>query len=213
MGRTRTILIKESKKRKIELQVNPSEVSVSDSMNNEKLNIAGYRTINVPGNQGLKSIKIDTFLPAENSPFYAGKSPESILKLISRWKKKKKAVRIIISGTDINMKVILDATIHSYREGCKDVYVNWSFSEYIEVSVPTVESVEGLISVSDPVLSERPAEEAPQSGAKEVVNSKTTLWSLAVKYYQDGTQWTKIAAANGNIDPKKLQVGMELIIP
>jgi len=45
------------------------------------------------------------------------------------------------------------------------------------------------------------------------VKKGDTLWDLAVKYYGDGTQWKKIAKANGVKDPKKLQIGTKLKIP
>ena len=40
-----------------------------------------------------------------------------------------------------------------------------------------------------------------------------TLWDLAQKYYGNPYQWTKIAQANANPDPRKLQIGRKLIIP
>lgn len=40
-----------------------------------------------------------------------------------------------------------------------------------------------------------------------------TLWALAVKYYNDGTKWPKIADASGVRDPKRLQIGQVVTIP
>jgi LysM repeat protein len=45
------------------------------------------------------------------------------------------------------------------------------------------------------------------------IKSGDTLWDLAVKYYGDGNQWTKIQKANGGIDPYALAIGKKLIIP
>jgi len=39
-----------------------------------------------------------------------------------------------------------------------------------------------------------------------------TLWDLALYYLGDGNRWVEIQAANGGIDPRRLRVGMELII-
>lgn len=213
MGRTRTILIKESGKRKIELTVNPEEITLSESLNNQTFTLNQVGTMILPGSRGLIAVQVNTFLPASHSPFYDGDSPRSILKLIGRWKENKTKLRIIISGTGINMRAILSQTSESYREGDKDVYIDWSFIEYKEVTVPTVESIAGTINVTDPVLQPREGEAPGGGGTSEKVNSNTTLWALAVKYYGDGTQWKKISAANGNIDPTKLREGMELVIP
>lgn len=48
---------------------------------------------------------------------------------------------------------------------------------------------------------------------RHVVNSNETLWSLAVKYYNNGNLWTKILSDNPSIkEPSKLHKGQEIII-
>tara|TARA_Y100000588_G_scaffold176632_1_gene190643 strand:+ start:8041 stop:9270 length:1230 start_codon:yes stop_codon:yes gene_type:complete len=48
---------------------------------------------------------------------------------------------------------------------------------------------------------------------RHVINSNETLWSLAVKYYNDGDLWTKILTDNPSIkEPSKLHKGQEIII-
>ena len=61
---------------------------------------------------------------------------------------------------------------------------------------------------------------APKPAPKPVADNRTytikkgdTLWDLAQKYYGNPYQWTKIAQANANPDPRKLQIGRKLIIP
>lgn len=53
------------------------------------------------------------------------------------------------------------------------------------------------------------------SGYKAVhtIVKNDTLWTLAQKYYGDGTKWTKIQKANSDVDPYKLQIGKKLYIP
>lgn len=213
MAKTRTILIKESGRKKIELTVNPAECTITDPVEHIRENVDQMGQVNIPGKRGLKEVTISTFLPDRSSPFYDGETIKSALKLIERWKKKATKVRIIISDPKVNFKAMIDSDSVTLKVGQKDVYISWKFTEYKSLSVPTVESIQGLINVSDPVLLPRTEEAAPATGGTETVNSKTTLWSLAVKYYGDGNQWTKISAANGNIDPKKLQEGMVLTIP
>lgn len=213
MGKTRTILIKESSRRKIELTVNPPECTITDSMNHTRENVDQVGEVNIPGKRGLKEVTVSTFLPDRLSPFYDGSSVRDALKLAERWKKNGTRVRIIISDPKVNFKATMDSDSTTLKEGQKDVYISWKFTEYKTLSVPTVESIQGLIQVADPVLLPRTEEAAPAAGGTETVNSRTTLWALAVKYYGDGSQWTKISAANGNIDPKKLREGMVLTIP
>lgn len=213
MAKTRTILIKESGRKKIELTVNPAECTITDPVEHIRENVDQMGQVNLPGKRGLKEVTISTFLPDRGSPFYDGETVKGVLKLIERWKKKATKVRIIISNPKVNFRAMLDSESITVKEGDRDVYISWKFTEYKPLSVPTVESIQGLIQVAEPALLPREEEAAPAAGNTEMVHSKTTLWGLAVKYYGDGNQWTKISAANGNIDPKKLQEGMVLTIP
>lgn len=45
------------------------------------------------------------------------------------------------------------------------------------------------------------------------VRAGDTLWRLAEKWYNDPTQWQRIAAANGLTDPDNLRLGHKLLIP
>jgi len=41
-----------------------------------------------------------------------------------------------------------------------------------------------------------------------------TLWSIAKRFYNDGQRWQDIVAANPSItNPKKLPVGLEIVLP
>lgn len=46
-----------------------------------------------------------------------------------------------------------------------------------------------------------------------VVKDDDRLWSIAVRFYNDGPKWRRIADANGIKDATKLPVGMKLTIP
>jgi nucleoid-associated protein YgaU len=40
-----------------------------------------------------------------------------------------------------------------------------------------------------------------------------TLYALAKRFYGNGQQWTKIADANPGLNPDKMPVGQEIVIP
>lgn len=199
MKKTRTILIKENSKRKIELTINPKNLTIKDSVANTRKNVDRKGEVNLPGHRGLKEVTINTFLPGN-------------LKLIDRWKKNNTKLRVVISNPKMNFLALLDSESTTLVEGRNDVLIDWSLSEYKKINVPTVEAVSGLF-VTEPALSERSEENAPAAGGSETVKKGTTLWALAVKYYGDGTKWTKISQANGGVDPKKLKIGTVLTIP
>lgn len=58
-----------------------------------------------------------------------------------------------------------------------------------------------------------PAAPAEAKASTHVVVAGDTLWDIAAKYLGDGFAWKKLAAANGNPQPKRLFVGKELTIP
>ncbi len=72
MANTRTILIKENSRRKVELTVNPPECTVTDTVNHIRENVDQLGEVNIPGKRGLKEVTVSTFLPWRESPFMAG---------------------------------------------------------------------------------------------------------------------------------------------
>lgn len=50
-------------------------------------------------------------------------------------------------------------------------------------------------------------------GRSHVVARGETLWSIAARYYGDGSQWKRIADANRMADGNRLYVGQTLTIP
>lgn len=190
------------------LAVNPKELTVTDESKIKTVELLNVGEIGTAGNRGMLGITISTFLPAAVSHFFDGNDPQTILSHLKKMKDSKKPVRIIVSGTDINREFLIEKMDSTYKEGQSDTYVSWSFREYRETTMIPVAS---LSVREDTGLNDRPdTQETPKS---VIVKKGTTLWDLAKKYYGDGSSWKKIAEANGNIDERKLQIGMELMIP
>ena len=55
-----------------------------------------------------------------------------------------------------------------------------------------------------------PVEAGPR---KHVIVKGDTLYSLAKRYLGHGKRWKDIQAANPGLDPRKLRVGQEIVIP
>ena len=56
-------------------------------------------------------------------------------------------------------------------------------------------------------------EQPSPAGTAYTVVSGDCLWSIALRFYGSGTQYTKIAAANGLADPDYIRIGQVLVIP
>ena len=220
MKKTRNILIKEvATGSSIELGINPESITVSESRDNIKENIDAIGDVYFPGKRGLKTVSISTFLPGSKSKVRRRGSLQTELELINKWISEDVILRVVISKPTINFKAILDSKSVTLKEGDLDVYIDLKLTEVKDIDIPTVESVsifkkaEDTAGNTDVALSDRGAENAPKSGNVEIVNSKTTLWGLAKKYYGNGEEWKRIAEVNGISDPKKLREGMQILIP
>lgn len=219
MRKTRAILIKDINGNSIEFNVNPSSITISESRDNIRENIDNLGDVYFPGKRGLKTVSISTFLPASRSRFRRRGSLDSDIELINKWITEDITLRFIVSKPTMNFKAILDSKNITLKEGELDVYIELKLTEVKDIDIPTVESVSILkkdgdtAKSEDVALSDRGAENAPKSGNIEIVNSKTTLWGLAKKYYGSGEKWKRISEANGGINPKKLREGMKILIP
>ena len=180
-----------------QLAVNPKECTVSDSSAVKTVDLLNKGEVGIAGNRKMVRISIsNTFLPSPESRFYNGALPESIVSMMRKAKDGKMPVRIIISDTDINREFLIEK-------------LDCTFSEYRETTVMPVSSLAERY--TDTGINQRASDqEVPK---KVTVKKGTTLWGLARKYYSDGSRWKEIAEANGGINERKLQIGMELTIP
>ncbi len=208
MAKTRSVLIS-TDGGQFELAVNPKQIQVSSDNGDKSIELLNVGTVMLPGRRNPVKITIQTFLPAPGSPFYRGVAPESMIGMIEKAKNGQKSIRIIISGTNVNHKFIINSAAATYTEGQNDVQVAWSFTEDRFSSITAVASMANRYTATG--LSQRPdTQETPKS---VTVKSGDTLWGFAVQYYGDGTRWQDIAGQNGIAAPGKLPVGKVLEIP
>ena len=45
------------------------------------------------------------------------------------------------------------------------------------------------------------------------INRGDTLWSVALLHYGNGQRWRDIQAANPGIEPRRLHIGQEIVVP
>lgn len=207
MRKTRTVLLVTGDGQ-FELAVNPPEISVTQDNKDKTIDLLNVGEINVPGMRGLIKVSLATFLPDSNSPFYTGVAPEQIVQAVKKAKNGQKAIRIIISGSDVNTQFNVSSMNEIYKEGQGDIYISWSFVELRDLNTGQVASF--VRRYTDTGLCTR---RTTRSVPKAVtVQDGDTLWNLARRYYDDGSRWKDIALANDMYEDNLLP-GTRLIIP
>ncbi len=199
---TRTVVLWHNNgEERIYFTVNSAEINVSRSNQNWVLSLAMEGTVNVWGGRGLRAVTLKTFLPSENSPFYAGQPPEAVLAMLKRWQDSGDPVRLILSESDINDAFLLEDVSEILREGDRDVGVSITLREYKFKS-----ALAALAGGDAPPV--RTDERTPQKSY--TVKKGVTLWEMACRFYGDGARWGELASRNGVSDPRKLPVGKVL---
>lgn len=183
-----------NRKEVITLPVNPANIDIVEAQLNEKITLLNIGEANLFGNRGLATTSLSSFFPSKKSPFYkyAEKEPKEYVSMIKKWKDSKSPVRLIISGSGINLAMAIDNFTFSIHEGDDDIYYTIDLSEYRSLNVRSVKSNAEAKSNG---LKERPNTRA-NKGDTHIIKPGDTLWKLGKKYYDNGSQCTKIYKAN-----------------
>lgn len=207
---TRTVLLWHNNgEQRIYFTVNPEEMTISRPNRNRVLPLAMGGTVNVWAGRGLREVTLTTFLPEENSPFFDGQTPETVLSLLKSWQDSGDPIRLIISGSDINDAFLIEDVTEKLREGDRDVALTLALREYKFKSALAALAGQSGAGQSASGAS-RPDERAVQT--TYTVKKGDTLWDIACRFYDDGTQWRTLAEKNGVADPRKLPIGKVLTL-
>ena len=203
---TRTVLLWHNNgEERISFPVNPASLTVTRPNRNRVLPLAMGGTVNVWAGRGLREVRLVTFLPAENSPFFHGTAPETMLDRLKRWQDSGDPVRLILSDSDINDAFLIEDVREILREGDRDVGVAIFLREYKFKSA--------LAALAGPHASPGQTPTRPDERGKPrtyTVRRGDTLWDIACHLYDNGGRWREIADKNGVTDPRKLSVGKVL---
>ena len=202
---TRTVLLWHNNgETQFTFAVNPAGITVSRPNVNRVADLALGGQINLWGGRGLREVRLDTFVPREGSPFFAGRSPDTILSLLKTWQDSGDPIRLIISGTDINDAFLIEDVSQSFREGDGDVWLSLQLREY------KFQSVSRQQTGSSAQTAQR--EDERITPKTYTVVKGDTLWDIAARFYGSGTKWGVIAEKNGVTNPRLLQIGTVLYL-
>lgn len=219
--------------RLIQLPVNPEDVTIDGSSNNDTTDTVGQGEISNIGFPGLKELTISSFFPKRyNGELYINtggqfEGPEFYIKFFEDIKKDRKPFRLIITDLNINMLVSIESFSNTYAYGTDDVDYELELKEYKEHNIRilkatstgfvNVDSVQKVSSVTPTNTNSNRSVEKSTPKTYTVV-SGDNLWTIAQRLLGDGSRWNEIYSYNNNKsiiggNPNLIRPGQVLSIP
>lgn len=167
------------------LPITPESFEVGSGIRIETVNIHALGDLRIAGYPTLDSISISSVFPAQKYSFAITDNvqPYALVSQFKTWADTRKVVRFLITGTDINLPVLVESIRYGERDGSGDVYYTLTLAEYRHVSVS---AAPGRAIDRYPAT---PKVYTPQKGE--------SLYIVAEKLYGDKNKAKDIAAANG----------------
>ena len=205
----RVIILKNTDKNQaLTLPVTPSSYPMAAGRAVERLDMAQTGQIALPGLKSLFTGTLEFELPAQTYPFMtagAAAEPQRYIEQLTGWSRDANVCRYIVTGTGINIPVLLGALDYGEQDGTNDVYCKLPLYEYRFLDEAKVEKVTKNAG--------RPVETPPQTAGSYTVVKGDSLWAICKRFYGDGSLAYKLATANGIKNPNLIYPGQVLTLP
>lgn len=194
--------------------VNPDDITISRGKALETVNILSLGEYDFPAGEKVKEIAFSSFFPAVYDPGYCNyenlPDPQEVMNQLTTKMNSKSPVRLIISGTAVNVLVMIAAHNSSFKGGEPgDVYFDLTARTWREMKVHTAASAGASAKKSTRPDTKKPAK-------TYVVKSGDTLSKIAKLELGDSSKWQQIYNANQKMigkDPNKIKPGQKLVMP
>ncbi len=118
---------------KFRLPINPPSFEVSDSQNNETIQVHTVGEVNLLGNPNLTTMTLSSFFPNQEYHFcqYTGfPKPYECVGKIRGWMRSKYKVQLVITGTDVNMTCTIESFTCGEEDATGDVKFEIALKKY-----------------------------------------------------------------------------------
>lgn len=120
--------------------VTPKTYKVETEQNNRVVDILDTGEAQLFGNRKLKRLSFSCFFPQPSHayPFVVGddRSPSECVELLEKWKEGKKAVRVIITDSPVNLMMAIKSFDYREQDGSRDIYYELKFVEWRDLNTP-----------------------------------------------------------------------------
>ncbi|GIN39052.1 phage-like element PBSX protein XkdP [Heyndrickxia oleronia] len=200
---------------RLQLPVNPSELSIGNGSQNETHSISRLGEITILQDPTLKTFDFSSFFPLFYAPFCSYKNipkPWEAVQTIERWKKSGKPIRFIVTKTPINYAVSIEDFPYRENEDVGTIYFDLSLKEYPFINVRTItQSKDGKkAEVSKKSQRQNPKPATPKTYK---VKQGQSLWIIAQKQLGSGARFKEIAKLNGIKAPYIIHTNQTLKMP
>lgn len=188
-----------AKSRSLRIPSLPESISFSNGSKYATYNILDLGEASFPSGRGCKTVEWSGVLYGEafkdnNILVQKWKDPEEVQRLFSEWVEYGTKLKLVISGTPINM----DVTLADYNVEYSGAFGNYtysvSFTEYRDLSVTVIKK-----STTTTTTQPETTRNTKTPSSTYTVRSGDTLWDLAYQYYKSGTKYTVIYNANKDV--------------
>ena len=132
--------------------VTPKTYKVETEQNNRVVDILDTGEAQLFGNRKLKRLSFSCFFsqPKHEYPFVVGDTmePTACVSLREKWKEGKKAVRVIITDSPVNLMMSIKSFDYREQDGSRDIYYELKFIEWRALNTPLANNEKQISSVT-----------------------------------------------------------------
>lgn len=196
------------------LPIAPEKISMKINNQNKTINLINEGQVNVVKGAGLTDISFEALIPAVEYPFTKYKNgfvkPYEFIKTFEKLKADKQPFQFIVTRTRPDGQILFDTNItvtlesYSITESVKegfDVRVSFDLKQYKEYGTKQIVTVDSVATAQGSTRTTKKKSETTEQTYRVV--SGDCLWSIAKKFYGDGSKYPKIYKANQDIIDKR----------
>lgn len=207
-GGSKRQVILSSEGEKVTLPVTPKKYNVKDGQMNKVVSVEQLGEALIFGLPSAKKVSFECFFPnpEHGYPFVVGSSndPASMVDLLTKWKEKRKPVRVIITDSPVNLMTGIMQFDWWEQDGSRDIYYQLEFTEHKDLNTPP--ALNQKETDSETGLKKRPSPSIKADGAKKIATGRDIV-DVAKRTYGQVNKWRRIAQNNGLKDVAISQVG------
>lgn len=210
--------------RYLTLPINPEDISINRTANNDDIDIIGIGKATRKGSPGLKTFSIESFFPGSKSYFYSGVLPKTCIDFINTiWRTdnvNNTVGKITTTGlpVNINMYFVIEEFTYDHKAGEEeDIYYTLSVKEYKPYGVRKV-TKKSLKKSSSKSRTKSTAKKSSKSSNSRIyiVKKGDCLWNIAKKCSGKGSNWRQLYNLNKKVigkNPNLIYPGQKLTLP